>query len=347
MARILLTKLHRWLGLTIGVWLILIALSGSLLLYKVELLQWDYPQLELAQMPTQQQAAAVFDRFHIGYGFLPRQENPWVEVVLPDGVRQYYNGEGQLLLERGYLSDWLSFVYEFHHHLLLHKTGKQWMGYFSLLTLLIIVTGFIRWWPQHWSRRVFRIRWAWPWQKGFSAALFQAHKTLAAVLLPVIVVGAVTGAAIMYITPIATALSDWFPQTAPTTFSRTLAQPQLNSWSQRLQYIDRVAPDLQPQVIAMEKLSVRASYPSEWHPNGRTTIQFDDRSSPQLQITDVRDKPLGYQLSQTIYPLHIAAVGGLPWFMVVLLGGLMLLFLPLSGIYFWAWRMRQRHQRRR
>jgi len=39
---------HRWLGLWLGLVLLLVCLTGSVLLFKNQLLQWLYPQLQVA-----------------------------------------------------------------------------------------------------------------------------------------------------------------------------------------------------------------------------------------------------------------------------------------------------------
>lgn len=118
----------------------LVALTGTLLLYRVELLQLSYPQLNFAQWPTQQQATQILDTYTEGYAYLPRKANPWLEVVLPDGTRHYYNGAGERILERPYLGDLVSIMVAFHHNLLLNEFGKDLLGYLGLAALVISIT---------------------------------------------------------------------------------------------------------------------------------------------------------------------------------------------------------------
>ena len=95
--RRIITILHKWLGLALSLWLLLIALTGTLLLFKTELLQLTYPQLNLPAIPSQEQAAKVFDQHTANYGFVPSDYHPWIEIVDEHGARHYYSGDGELL----------------------------------------------------------------------------------------------------------------------------------------------------------------------------------------------------------------------------------------------------------
>ncbi|WP_339879979.1 PepSY-associated TM helix domain-containing protein [Pseudidiomarina gelatinasegens] len=336
----ILTKLHRWFGLFFGIWLVLVALTGTMLLYKVELLQLSYPQLRLQQLPTKQTAAQVFDRYHDGYAYMPREANPWLEVVRPDGTRHYYNATGERILERPYLSDLVGIMVEFHHHLLLKDLGKELLGYIGIAGLALLITGILRWWPRHWSRRLLTIRWAWPWQRGFAATLFQLHKVVGSVLFVPVLIGMITGVAIMYSAAVGSALTALAPhqQPQPVTEQQWLEVAPAQSWQQRFARAKQLLPEHQPQLISLSNLSLRMTFPGEWHPNGRSHVQFNAETGRVRSVYDLRYDSKGYQVSQMIFPVHVAAVGGLPWLMAVLLGGLALIILPLSGIYFWCWR---------
>lgn len=318
----------------------LVALTGTLLLFRVELLQLSYPQLQLKQLPNQQQTAQVLDSYTEGYAYMPREANPWIEVVLPNGTRHYHNEHGVRVLERPYLSDLVSIMVAFHHHLILKDTGKTLLGYIGIGALLISLTGIIRWWPKHWSRRLVKVRWQWPWQRGFAGSLFQLHKVLGSLLFVPLLIGLVTGTAIMYAGAVGKAL-EWLmptPQTAPYEPSVAANIEPAMSWQQRFAVAASIYPDLTPQLVSISNHSVRLTFPGEWHPNGRSSLKFDPKTGRLLESYDVRNATQGYLISQMIYPVHVAAVGGVAWLTVVFIGGIALIILPLSGIYFWCWR---------
>lgn len=334
-------QIHRWLGITLTLWLVLVSLTGTLLFYKTELLQLKYPQLRLTEIPDQQAAARVFDRFDAGYAFLPRADKPWIEVVDASGVTQYYNSEGEHLLSRQHMGDWISWFVEFHHHLLLHELGEDLQGYLGIASLVLVLAGLVKWWPQTWSRRLFTIHWAWPWQKNFRATLWQLHRVVGVVFMIPILILLITGTAIMYSAVVSDALTRLFPQQQQVTQMPDSA-PLANNWLQRLRVAEELFPEMQPRLVYLDRARMRLKYDDEWHPNGRSFMQFDPVSGELLSWQDIRNQPYGAQLTQMIYPLHVSAIGGVSLLTLLVAGGIALMVLPVSGVWFWVWRQRRR-----
>lgn len=338
-------RVHKWLGLTLALWIVLVSLTGTLLLYKTELLQLQYPQLQLAVMPSQTQAAAVFDRFNAGYAYLPRADKPWIEVNDGAGTTFYFDGAGNEVLARPMLGDWISWMVEFHHHLLLDDLGKDLMGILGLLSLLLVVAGVVRWWPRHWSWRVLSVRFVRPSQRQFMATLWQLHRSSGVIFIVPIAVLLLTGTAIMYAAAVSAGLDRLLPQTQ-TLPAKPLPQHTAANWQDRLQLAGQYWPDQVPRLVYLTPTELghyrlRLQHNGEWHPNGRSYLVFADQG-PLISADDVRRKSLGFQLSQLVYPLHVAAVGGVFWLSATLLGGLVLILLPVTGVWFW-WR-RRRHR---
>lgn len=338
-------RVHKWLGLTLALWMVLVSLTGTLLLYKTELLQLQYPQLRTTTMPSVAEAAAVYDRFSAGHAFLPRADKPWVEVVDVEGTTFYFDSAGNELLARPMLGDWISWMVEFHHHLLLHELGKDIMGILGLLSLVLVVAGVVRWWPRHWSWRVLSVRFVRPNQRQFMATLWQLHRSSGVIFIVPIAVLLITGTAIMYAAAVSSGLDKLLPQAEPVQVQPFPEQTAAN-WQERLHIAAQYWPDQAPRLVYLTPTEqgdyrIRLQHTEEWHPNGRSYLVFAEQG-PLLSADDVRGKSLGFQLSQMIYPLHVAAVGGVMWLSATLLGGLVLVLLPITGFWFW-WR-RRRHR---
>ncbi|MDN7125620.1 PepSY-associated TM helix domain-containing protein [Pseudidiomarina terrestris] len=339
-------RVHKWLGLTLSLWVVLVSLTGTLLLYKTELLQLQYPELRLAEVPSTADAARVFDRFQAGYAYLPRADKPWIEVVDAEGVTHYFDAAGSAVLARPHLGDWISWFVEFHHHLLLDELGKDLMGIFGLLSLLLVIAGMVRWWPRNWSWRVFSVRWHGPRSRQFRATLWQLHRTSGVLALVPVAVLLLTGTAIMYAATVNSTLTAMFPQTQ-TRPTAELPTASATNWQQRFAIAERFWPDQKPRLVYLQANAegayrMRLKYSDEWHPNGRSYLTFAAQG-PLISADDVRNKALGFQLSQLIYPLHVAAVGGIIWLLVTLLGGLVLMLLPVTGVWFWVKRRQRAH----
>lgn len=89
---------------------------------------------------------------------------------------------------------------------------------------------------------------------------------------------------------------------------------------------------------AEQELSIRAQLSAEWHPNGRTLIKLERASSKVLSVQKTTEMGQGKQLSQLIYPLHMAAVGGDFYKVLLLLTGFIPLILWVLGMVFYKQR---------
>jgi len=312
-----LTQWHRWLGLTLSLWLLLMAVSGSLLLYKNDLLQIFYPQLNLAQPVEMTTAAAILDQFNNGYALMPTADRPWLEVVNADKTHFYYDANGNLLLEP------------------LNELGKDILGILGLLSLALIGTGLIRWWPRRGSfRRALSVRFFNPFTKRGSQTLWQLHRFIGAVLFVPVTIVLITGTAIMYAAPVKSALIFLLP------FTQSIETPvppsmAADNWQQRLELAKQALPTAEARLLYLEELRIRAKHANEWHPNGRNYIEFSETGEVS-QVIDERETALGNQVSNMIYPTHVASVGGAFYLFIVLLSGLGLIVLPVSGLWFYS-----------
>ena len=88
-------------------------------------------------------------------------------------------------------------------------------------------------------------------------------------------------------------------------------------------------------------VSFRLQAPGEWHPVGRSLVGVS-RDGRQLLLRHdaTADRP-GARLSNAIYPLHVAAVGGFAMKIALAFTGLLPTFLLVTGFLFWRRRTRR------
>src|SRR5690606_28061940 len=109
---------------------------------------------------------------------------------------------------------------------------------------------------------------------------------------------------------------------------RVLAQARLALPEGRLA---RIAP---PAADA-PGISFRGQAAGEWHPVGRSVVTTSrDGRETLLHYDATADKP-GARLTNAIYPMHVAAVGGLPMKLAMAFAGLLPAFLLVTGFLFW------------
>lgn len=342
--------IHKWLGLVLSLWLLLITLTGTVLLYKNDLLEWQYPQLDGRSIASQEQAldtlALDVVQAKARFSFVPSELHPWVETIDEAGARHYFSNSGELLVSREKYSDWISWFVEFHHHLLLDDLGEELQGVFGLLTLLVLITGFIKWWPKgRWQKRDLSVTFSRPGKKRWGQTLWQSHRTLGVTLLLPMFLLVLTGVGMIYYQAFNTGLNAMFPQQAQTVVDY---QPIIDAQNKKAENLGddfktrvleakKIMPGMQPTMLYHDRDGIRFKQPEEWHPNGRSSIAFEADSSKVTKIIDYRNETVGTQLSQKIYPLHIASVGGITYFSLVVISGVALIWITVSGFWFWLW----------
>lgn len=333
-------KLHRVFGLILALWLVPASLTGAVLLYKNSLLQWLYPQLQQPLITDLAIWGKVLDTLpQTDYNFvrLATTERPWLELARLDGTLEYWSASGQLLLSRSQYEDFIGWFYEFHLHLFSAELGEQIIGVLGLLALLLIGSGLWHSWPRHWGWRLWRlplsapaIRWSRQW-----------HFVIAFWATPLLLLSVLSGTAMVYNQQVQQGLSWLFRDVeAKTAQTEMSAYPVTHSqWALWLPAAQQQLPDGVLRLVSFRKkaeqeLSIRAQLSAEWHPNGRTLIKLEPASSSVLSVQKATEMGQGKQLSQLIYPLHMAAVGGDVYKILLLLTGFIPLILWVLGMIY-------------
>ncbi|MBU1620729.1 MAG: PepSY domain-containing protein [Gammaproteobacteria bacterium] len=337
-------KLHRFFGLILALWLVPASLTGAVLLYKNLLLQWLYPQLQQPLVTDLAIWGKVLDALpQRDYRFvrLANTERPWLELSRLDGSLEYWSASGELLLSRSQYQDFIGWCYEFHLHLFSADVGEQMIGVLGLLALLLVGSGLWQSWPRHWRWKLWRL----PWSASSIRWSRQWHFVIAFWTAPLLVLTSLTGTAMLYNQQVQQALS-WLFSDAEVTLPEVASEayPVTQSqWALWLPVAQKQLPDGALRLASFRKkaeqeLSIRAQLTGEWHPNGRTLIKLDPASSGVLSVQKATEMGQGKQLSQMIYPLHMAAVGGEFYKILLLLTGLIPLLLWGLGLVFYTQR---------
>ena len=347
-------RLHRYLSWALGIWLVLLSVSGAVLLYKNPLLRWQYPQLQHIQpvadishwgpLLNQLQQDAQFR-----YVKFPAADALWLEAVTFDNQRHYYNQQHQLLLTREVHSDWLDWLYDFHLHLLSGESGHTANGVIGLLSLLLLLSGLWQWWPRRFSRRVFNL----PRPDTSLRSLRQYHSVLALLLLPLLLLTSATGAMMVFSQQTQTVLHTLIPPSAPAPQplrSITAVPLSATNWTAALQNAQQHWPTQALRLVSLRQkdsdpISFRAKTTDEWHPNGRGVLQLNPLDNSVLFALPAAELALADRLRNSFYPLHLAAVGGTLYQLALLLTGVFSLALLLLGLMYSWQRIKARSAR--
>lgn len=172
-------QVHLWLGLALGLYIVMLSLTGSALVLRGELDQaFETPRPAFEpdrRVLSSEELTSAALRVYPGYtvsrlGDRVRRRNPVIEIWLDRGADHKerllnpYTGEdlGDAVTPGTRAILWLASL---HDELLFSETGRFWNGIGSALVTVLCLTGAFIWWPgiKHW-RRSMTVKWkaAWP-----------------------------------------------------------------------------------------------------------------------------------------------------------------------------------------
>jgi uncharacterized iron-regulated membrane protein len=173
-------QIHLWTGLAIGLYIVLLSVTGSALVFRGELdevFETPRPAYDpAARVLSTDELRAMAQREYPGYtigrvGDRVRRQNPVIEIWMDRGADHRerlfnpYTGQdlGDAVPEGTRAILWLASL---HDELLFGDRGRYWNGIGSALMTVLCVTGAIIWWPgiRKWRRGI-SIKWAAAWPR--------------------------------------------------------------------------------------------------------------------------------------------------------------------------------------
>src|SRR5450755_4581289 len=169
-------QIHLWVGIILGLYMIVMGVTGSVLVFSVELetlcgtkpwhsMKASEPFAHIATVVRNLRTA--YPRFHIISVMAPVEEDPTFEARLQGRTRIKVALDpttGKVLGEFPKSAGWLSAVQQLHVSLFVSRNGRILNGIGAAFLLLLCVTGLVNWWPgvRNWRRSLkvnFRGRW--------------------------------------------------------------------------------------------------------------------------------------------------------------------------------------------
>lgn len=201
-ARRALFQVHLWVGIGFALYLLVIGVTGSILVFQeeFEILSGMKPWRHLGSGKASADISTVTERLEASY-----PEMQVVSVLVPDrrngvfiavlqGARQMrvacHPVTGEVLGELPASPGWLQFIEDLHVTLLIGRKGRILNGVGGAFLLLSALTGVVIWWPgiKNWARALkvdFR--------RGWRRINFDLHSALGFWTLSMICMWAVSG----------------------------------------------------------------------------------------------------------------------------------------------------------
>lgn len=359
-------RLHRWLGLALGLWFTLLGLTGSVLVFYVELGEWPARAMMSRGEPPAVDPDAVLATLR---AIEPQRQGAWrIEMPLADDRplrARYYrpierggamfaplmvtlDPRSLEVLQRYFWADEpLTWIYDLHYSLLLDRPGRTAVGVIGLALGLSLISGAWLWWPS--SARA-RAAWQPRLRPGAMRGLYDLHALSGLYGALLLLMLALTGAALALPEVTQALLApavDMHLSSAP--------KPAAPPASAALKLVDAVAiararwPEGEPRWIessgeTASPIFIRLYQPGE--PSRRfprTLIWIDSISGEVLRVNDAAHARSGDQVLAWLHPLHNGEVFGLVGRMLVCALGLLPSLLLITGWMRWrrkrrAWR---------
>lgn len=353
----LLFRIHSYFGLITGIFLLLLGLSGSALVFMEELDEWlnqdlltvqaqakplpldslyqkitqRYPRLDgLAWINPSARANEAYNfRLYTTDGKLHTYDlelitlNPYTAEVLREGrYDQFQSG----------IMQWL---FQFHFSFHLGAPGAALTAIFGLSMLVSILTGLIVYRKFFWKALTFRVKIKW---KNWRTASSDLHR--------VVGVWALLFNAIIFFTGF------WMNLFAldSTYWKAEMQAPRVNirieqSFDDMWTKAQKAMPELRPTYVyfptqADRNFNIIGKKPGDWALFGASNaVIVDPKKRAIIAISTLDKATWSEKLEAVVFPLHVGSFGGLPIRILYVLIGLSPGLLSITGFMLW-WRRR-------
>jgi uncharacterized iron-regulated membrane protein len=341
-------KLHLWMALVGGVFILVVGATGAILVFEREINRAAHAELHrvqggTARLPVDELVAAVraaYPGARVRGVVFPEVEPGPLNVALVGRAAFVDPGSGRILGELANGAGLGGVIESVHLNLRAGRWGSRIVGTATLFCLLAAVTGLYLWWP----RRLFRFR-ADASGKRF---VFDLHN----------VAGFWTSLFLLVVTGTGLVMF-WGSFTQPLLRKLDPAQPQPPPQSTP---VEGVPPISLEEVVRRAQAAlpgaqirnfpipaspqaahrVQLRFPEDKTPGGRSQVYLDQFSGEVLRIESTREAGLGTTLFQLQRSIHTGDIWGWPTRILALLTCLSLLVQLYTGILLWWRRTRPR-----
>ena len=357
---------HLYLGLSLGLVFVLAGLTGSLLVFYVELDEVINPQLQISVTQGQHQTQpyeAIFQAIQQAH---PERNASW-RLEIPRNnqamlMARYYKPVEKVDRSFAPLIVWINpytteivsarfwgdfvmtWLFDLHYALLLDTTGKTLMGIIGLLLLIPIITGIYLWWPTPG-----KLRQALSIKRGSSKPrfVFDLHKTngvYSFVILFILIVSgvilelpAVFKPAINYLSPLYQAEANESPYRDG--YSRITVDQAVSIALEVypkaiLRWIE--TPDGQEgtyRVMLYQQGEASFRFP-------KTMVWINQYDGAVLSTRNPRQENLGDTFMNWLHPLHNGEIAGMTGRLLVFTSGFIPVILYVTGVIRWLQKRR-------
>lgn len=347
-------SLHRWIGASLGILLLLQGLSGAALVFRDQLEPAVHPELSVEQSSPRLPVQSLIDTVKTSYpgGKIERVEiprDPSTAILFKATTAQGgkylvavdpYRGK---IVRAGGLASWpFEFFQELHEYLLVGETGEWVIGVEGLALLFMAVSGLVAWWPGRGRMASgFRV------VRGRSAAIFWRtfHRALGGAIAVMLIFSATTGVLMVFKDPFRDLLrlgGEVVPKPSAKVAEQT-GKPliAIDALVEKAQQHHGNTPLRELRFPDAEGRGVSIYLDADASPRPLATklLAYNRYTGAELGSYIPGRNPVGNEIVDWLFPLHTGAAADGWLRLFIFLGGIGLSLLGGSGLWLW-WKPR-------
>lgn len=345
-----LVRIHRWVALSLGLVVLLLACSGAALVFRDELTAVFTPQVVIAPREV---PADVHQRMLAA----ARSVDPEVRTVeivpaeRPDRAFEVILGGGRLVRhlfvdphDARIVADGdrqsMPFVTLFvlHKEFFLGPNGVYLAAAGGFALLFLAATGIVLWWPRAWKQAL-RLRL----DGNRIAVSYDLHRAVGAVFAIFLLVNAATGISMVFDEALPRAVNTVARMETPPPIA-SLSHGKIRPLDDIVAAANRAFPDGRVVRVVVREgvpVMVRKRLAGENDTKGMNRIYVDGATGAVVAARALDRQPPGNRLYEWIYPLHTGKLVGWPHRVVLVLAGLAPLVSLATGLILWRSRAKR------
>ncbi|MGL4621224.1 MAG: PepSY-associated TM helix domain-containing protein [Chroococcidiopsis sp.] len=351
-------SLHRYIGLAVGLIIIIVGVTGSFLVFQKEFDQYLVQRQfgEITPQPQRVAIESVVNTVKAAYSDRPELKlasidtlphNPTYRVRLrteEDKTTDIYVNSytGKILGDRNWDNTLIGIVFQLHYTLLAGDIGIKIVGIVAFLLLILTITGIFLW--SGWRKLIsgFKIKW----QAHPKRVNYDVHKVAGIVTVIFLGFTAFTGFCwnfYNYAEPAIYALT--LSPYKPEPVSQPIPGKSTIGITEILKIADVALPNAETTYINFPTapeaaFAIYKKRPQELNEYGDSSVYLDQYSGKILKLIDGHNLPLAEKVLGSFTPLHYGTFWGLPSRILYVFVGLAPLILFVTGFVMWRYRYR-------
>ncbi|MBN7817104.1 PepSY-associated TM helix domain-containing protein [Algoriphagus pacificus] len=366
-------KLHLWLGLSSGLVVFIVAITGCIYAFQAEIKDLTYSFLfveaqDKAVLPPSEISEIAYDAFpegHLHAVLYPTKEKSVQAIFFSYGEGNdhykiaYINPySGEVLKLNDEYADFFRIVLDGHFYLWLPpEIGQPVVASFTLVFLFMVISGLILWWPKKKKnlKQSLKIKWSGRWRRKN----YDLHQVLGFYVMTFALVFAITGLVwgfswfrsglysamsggeefVEYYTP-ASDSSQVYSGEIPVLDAVWM---KMNAYYPEAEWIEVHPPEYEGAAIAANANPDASTY---WKSDYR---YFDQNTLEELPVDHfynrLEESTFAQKVMRLNYDVHVGAIAGLPGKVLAFCLSAIIASLPVTGFLIW-WGRRNKEKRK-